>query len=117
MALVSLETAKRHLRILHDDDDAQIELYVAAAESIVVAYLDRVVLPEGGTPPADDAYTINITPAITAAILLLVGDLYENREADPDATGNAVLPKAVRALLAPWRVWRTLDEGTIDGSA
>lgn len=117
MALVSLETAKRHLRIFHDDDDAGVGLYVGAAESIVVAYLDRVVLPEGQTLPADDALAINVMPAITAAILLIVGDLYENREADPDATGNAMLPKAVRALLAPWRVWRTLDEGINDGSA
>lgn len=117
MPLVSLEVVKRHLRVLHDDDDAQIELYAAAAESIVVEYVDRSVLAVGVTLPTDDALAMNITPAISAAILLLVGDLYENREADPDATGNAVLPKAVRALLAPWRVWRTLDEGTNDGSA
>ena len=117
MPLVSLEVVKRHLRVLHDDDDAQIELYTAAAESIVVEYVDRAVLAVDATLPTDDALAMNTTPAIAAAILLLVGDLYENREADPDATGNAVLPKAVRALLAPWRVWRTLDEGTIDGSA
>ena len=117
MPLVSLEVAKRHLRVLHSDDDSQIELYAAAAESIVVEYLDRAVLAVGSALPADDALAINVTPAITAAILLLVGDLYENREADPDATGNAMLPKAVRALLAPWRVWRTLDEGINDGSA
>ena len=117
MPLVSLEVAKRHLRIFFDDDDAQIELYVAAAESIIAEYLDRVVLPTGEALPEDDVHAMNITPAITAAILLLVGDLYENREADPDATGDAVLPKAARALLAPWRVWRTIDEEICNGSA
>lgn len=117
MPLVSLETAKGHLRVLHDDDDTVIQLYLSAAESIVVEYVDRVVLPEGETLPVDDATAINVTPPITAAILLLVGDLYENRETDPDATGDAVLPKAARALLAPWRVWRTIDEELTDGSA
>lgn len=117
MPLVSLAAAKSHLRILHEDEDSQIELYTAAAESIVSEYLDRVVLPTGETLPEDDVYAMNITPAITAAVLLLVGDLYENREADPDATGNAVLPKAVRALLAPWRVWRMIDEEICDDTA
>jgi len=115
MPLVNPVIVKRHLRVDFDDNDSEIAMYQAAAESIVVEYVDRIVLAEGVALPGPDdenydEFTMNITPAITAAILLLVGDLYENREADPDATGNVVLPKAVRSLLAPWRVWRTLDE-------
>lgn len=115
MPLVDLATAKSHLRIFHTDDDATIGLYVDAAESIVAEYLDRIVVPSGEALP-DDPYAMHSTPAIAAAILLLVGDFYENREADPDATGDAVLPNAVRSLLAPWRVWRTIDEGLPDGT-
>ena len=104
MALLDLALAKRHLRVWHDDDDAEIAVYLAAAENIVVEYIDREVVAAGATPTTLDG--VALSPAITAAILLLTGDLYENREADPEASGNVVLPKSVRALLAPWRVWR-----------
>lgn len=115
MALLDLAVVKRHLRILHDDEDAVIGVYQAAAESIVVEYLDRVVVSSGTSLPGEgetgyDPTAIEVTPAITAAVLLLVGDLYENREADAESKGDAILPRAVRALLAPWRVWRTLPE-------
>jgi len=107
MALVSLDRAKDHLRVLHSDDDVQIELYRAAAEAIVVEYLDRQVVGEGEVP-IDDG--ILVSPAIIAAILLVLSDLYEFRESDPKDVGDAVLPRAVRALLAPYRVWRTVDD-------
>jgi len=116
MPLVDPALVKKHLRVLHDDDDAEIQAYQAAAESIIVEYLDRSVLESGSNVPApgDDGYeqyTIIITPAITAAILLLVGELYEHRESGAASFEAPVLPPAVRALLAPWRVWRSLDSG------
>lgn len=115
MALIDLDTLKRHLRVLHDDEDAEIELYGAAAEAIIVEYLDRVIVAADVILPIDgedgyDATAIKVTPPISAAILLVTGDLYEVREADPKLTGDAVLPRAVRALLAPYRVWRSLPE-------
>jgi len=116
MALVTMTLAKKHLRVLHDDDDAEIEAYLAAAETIVTEYVDRAVYgpvddsPPGYPPSGDDGTAIEVTPAITAAILLLLGDLYENREADPESKGDAVLPRAVRALLAPYRVWRSCED-------
>ena len=47
----------------------------------------------------------NVPAAIKAAILLMVGNLYANREAV--SVGNAVveLPFGVEALLSPFRVW------------
>lgn len=105
MPIVDLETVKKHLRVFHDDEDAEIELYRDAAESIITEYLDREVIATGGTPVADDG--IVASASIVSAILLVTGDLYEAREPDPKATGDAVLPRAVRMLLAPWRVWRT----------
>jgi hypothetical protein len=115
MALIDLDTLKKHLRVLHSDEDAEIELYGAAAEAIVVEYLDRVVvaadvvLPVEGEPGYDPT-AMKVTQPIVAAILLVAGDLYEVREPDPKLTGDAVLPRAVRALLAPWRAWRSLKE-------
>ena len=116
MSLVSLEMAKRHLRVFHDDEDAEIGLYLTAAETAVMEHIDRVVYPSAedsppGAPPSDDDGTaIEVTPAIVAAILLMLGDLYEIREADSTVGGRAVLPRHVRALLAPYRVWRSIDE-------
>ncbi len=115
MALLDLDIVKRHLRVFHPDDDAEIAAYQAAAESVVVEYLDRKVVAEGITLPGEgepgyEPTAMVITPAIAAAVLLFVGDLYEFREPDPKAEGDAVLPRAVRSLLAPWRVWRTLPE-------
>lgn len=108
MAIVDLETVKKHLRVFHSDEDAEIGLYRDAAESIIAEYLDREVVAAGETPTTTDG--IVVTPAIVSAILLLTGDLYEVREPDPKATGDAVLPRAVRMLLAPWRVWRTVAD-------
>lgn len=118
MAIVDLDTLKKHLRVLHDDEDAEIEIYGAAAEAVVIEHLDRIVvaahvaLPVEGEPGYDpDAITA--TPTIVAAILLVTGDLYEVREPDPKLVGNAVLPRAVRMLLAPWRIWRPFKEDEI----
>lgn len=119
MPLLDLPLVKKHLRVLHDDEDSQIAVYMEAAETIVVAYLDRVVLAAGPLPePEDEGYdetAIVLNSSITAAILLVTGDLYEVREPDPKFNdGDAVLPKSVRMLLAPWRVWRTYVEDIED---
>lgn len=111
MALLTLETVKRHLRVFHDDDDDEIALYQSAAESIVINYLDRPVLQAGATlpdPNTDDA--VIVTDDIVHAILLLIGNYYELREADAESHGDAILPRAARAALAPYRVWRTFQE-------
>lgn len=116
MALVSLTLTKKHLRVLHDDDNEVIEAYLAAAENIVQEYVDRAIYgsvddsPAGAPPSDDDGTAIEVQPAITAAILLLVGDMYERRESNVWETDMATLPRPVRALLAPYRVWRTIPE-------
>lgn len=106
MALVELSLLKKHLRIFHDDEDAELSIYLTAAETIVVEHIDREVVATGEPTAADG---IVITSPIVAAILLVAADLYENREPDMKASGDAVLPRHVRALLAPYRVWRTLE--------
>lgn len=48
-----------------------------------------------------------IPPSIVAAILLMVGDLFENRESAVTGTIAAAIPMSttVERLLAPFRVW------------
>lgn len=121
MPLLDFELVKAHLRVDDNDSDALIEAYQAAAEAIVAEYLDREVYASGDSPTPTDEYAIELQPPMTAAILLLIGDLYAARETDdtdaarkPSLAQNAVLPRAVRALLAPYRVWRTISEGVCD---
>ena len=63
-------------------------------------------------PCTEDAVTVRfeagyviVPPAVRSAILLLVGHLYENREAVN--VGNVVtpMPLGVEALLSPFKVW------------
>ena len=64
---VTLEEAKQHLRVETEDEDDLINAYIDAGEEIVL----RECLPlEDGVMPSP----------LKAAVLLYVGDLYENRE-------------------------------------
>ncbi|HWJ89089.1 MAG TPA: head-tail connector protein [Pelagibacterium sp.] len=110
MALVDLALAKKHLRVDWDDENGEIAVYLAAAETTVIEYLDRAVLAEGESLPEDDPHAMVITPPIAAAILLLTGELYERREPPESNAGEAMLSPVVRRLLAPYRVWRTMPE-------
>lgn len=107
MALVDLDLVKKHLRVDWDDEDTEIAAYQAAAETIVTEYLDRVVLAAGPVPE-DDPTAMVITPPITAAILLVTNDLFDNRTPGEN-DGAAMLSPTVRRLLAPYRVWRQME--------
>ena len=65
--MLTLYEAKAHLRIDHNDEDELLQAYMDAAEQSVADYLG-IELPSAMPAP------------VRAAILLRVGDLYENRE-------------------------------------
>ena len=111
MPLLDIELVKAHLRVDAEDDATLIESYQAAAESAVAQYLDRDIYAPGDSPAPDDEFAIELQPPMVAAILLLIGDMYAVREPDAKLDGSAVFPRAVRALLAPYRVWRTVSDG------
>ena len=83
----TLAETKLHLRVDHGDEDSYITGLIDAAETSVLNYLDVPELPDTGP--------------VMAAVLLLVGALYENREAVTDRP-LADNPLYVR-LLAPYR--------------
>lgn len=87
---VSLELAKKHLRIQHNDEDTEITLYLNAAVDWTLTYTNRASVPEG----AEFAFD--------AAALLMMAGMYENREAVITGTIQAEIPTA-RRLIDPYR--------------
>ncbi len=92
MGLVSLEVAKEHLKPPGDIDDARIERLIDEASAIVLDHMklsyDAYHSTSGSLDP--DA----VPPNIRAAMLLVLGTLYDNA----DATADPLSP-SVRALL------------------
>jgi len=71
MTLVTVEQAKVHLNLDHDFDDGKVTLIVEQASAILLNYLKK----------PDDFWDDNDVPgSVSAACLLIVGALYENRE-------------------------------------
>lgn len=106
--LVDLPTAKMHLRVDDSAEDALITLYLEAAQASVVEFLNRNVYPTqdeldtaAEAPPAEPMV---VNAAIKAAILLLVGHLFANREEAAVGLSVAALPVNSRVLLQPYRV-------------
>ena len=79
MTWVTLEQAKAHLRVLHSHDDAYITTLISIAAQHMLDYTDR----------ADDDPLFwsgsELKAPIMAAMLLLIGDMYANREAQTAA--------------------------------
>lgn len=69
--MTTLVEVKQYLRVQHDEDDQFIERLIVAGEGHVEHYL-------GDDMPSP------VPAPIKAAILLLVADLYENRERQQD---------------------------------
>lgn len=96
MPIVSLEQAKKHLRVDFDDDDDLIALYIAAAEAGVLQYCRIAAVPAGAEA------------VFLAATLLVVGDLYAFRETGQvgAASSPVALTPNVLWLIGPYRMLR-----------
>lgn len=113
LMLVTLDEVKAALHITHDDDDATLQLFIAAASQAVVNFLDtqaHVVL--GYDSPAESPYdsppaTGTAPPEVKAATIILTGHLFrdpDGNSGNPDmAFQNGWLPRPVVALLYPLR--------------
>ena len=85
--MINLAEAKLHLRVDHSEEDAAIQQMMEAAEVSVMDYLNLDTLPEA--------------PPVAAAMLMLIGALYETRESATDKpVSESVL---FTRLLAPYR--------------
>lgn len=108
--LVPLDRAREHLRVDAGAEGDLITLYLQAAEQSAVDYLNRrVFLNQGDLDAAVAAETagdfpIVVNAAIQAAILLILGHLYANREEVITGTIATEIPKGSRSLLWPHRI-------------
>lgn len=119
MMYVTLERGKQHLEMDHDLDDVLIEAYLGAASGAVKNYLksaspyeverdsnDDPILDSSGDPTyvEDSSGDKIVKYEVQAAVLLMLGFLYKDRDENPDQAFSAgYLPKPVTALLYPLR--------------
>lgn len=119
MMYVTLARAKQHLNMDHDEDDSLIEIYTQAASGAVKNYLksaspyeverdsnDDPILDSSGDPVyvVDSSGDKLVSYPVQAAVLLMVGFLYKDRDENPDqAFAQGYLPNPVTALLYPLR--------------
>jgi uncharacterized phage protein (predicted DNA packaging) len=101
MTIITLETAKLHLKVDATDDDTMIEIYLGAAERAAMDYCNRTIYGAEGVGSDLDGVVIN--DAIKAAILLNLGHLYVNREG-VDTVQKQELPLGIQSLLQPYRI-------------
>lgn len=106
MSLVPLATFKQHLRFesSYNAEDTTMQAYLDAAEDAVAGHMCRPIIASGAAP-AVGTYELPLNASVTAAILLLGGHLYANREAVVTGTISTELPMSVKFLLAPYNVW------------
>lgn len=107
--LVDISIAMQHCRA-DAEDLTLVEVYLAAAETACVAYLNREVYKNqteldnaiaNGTAK-DEAIVSNA--AIVGAILLTIGHLFVNREENVAGTSVSELKMGARSLLQPYRL-------------
>lgn len=112
---VTLERGKQHLNMDHDLDDVMITAYIGAASGAVKNYLKsaspyEVERDSNDDPILDSAedpiYVVDssgdkvVKYEVQAAVLLMLGFLYKDRDENPDqAFAQGYLPKPVTALL------------------
>lgn len=87
--IVTLEDAKRHLIIEHNEDDNYITNLIDVAECSILDYCNWTY------------YSNPVPPPIKQAILLIVGNLYTNREPVSFITAYKI-PYTVDFLIAPY---------------
>lgn len=89
---ISLEEAKQHLRVDHDEENSLIQGYADAAGQYCLEQCNRTEVPEGSEL------------VFKQATLLVLGHWYRNRTAVSAIAGSEP-PHAVSALISRHRLW------------
>lgn len=106
--MIELSTVKEHCRIDPDftDDDNLLGIYSGAARRYVQTWTRRTLYQLNTDPGYDtDEDRLLLDDDIRAAMLLLIGHWYSNREAVGVGVSVTEVPFAVEALLQPYRIY------------
>ncbi|WP_418565520.1 head-tail connector protein [Pyramidobacter piscolens] len=96
---ISLAEAKAHLRVVADDEDALISVYIAASRQYAERYQNRIYVATTGAD-GEPLTPEKMTMLEKAACLLLIGHLYENRVAVNVGGAVTEVPFGTKALLS-----------------
>lgn len=97
---VSLERAKLHLRVVADDEDGLISAYITAAREYAEKFQNRIFVSDDPDAEVEEPGELE-----KAAMLLIVGHLYENREAVVVGSTVTNIPIGAISLLTFNREW------------
>lgn len=107
--LVTMDEANFHLRRDTADDDAYVDLLIKAASAVVRNYLKaptaayETVEDSNGDPViVEDSNGPVVLPEAKAATLIILGELYRNREGASNFKAY-MIPDSVAAILYPLR--------------
>ncbi|HCJ6320165.1 TPA: phage gp6-like head-tail connector protein [Citrobacter sedlakii] len=106
--MLELVVVKQHCRIDTDfsGDDDLLTLYSGAAARYVETWTRRTLYEtEDSHGYSDDPDSILLNDDVKAAMLLLIGHWYANREAVNIGNITSEIPFAVEALLQPYRIY------------
>lgn len=110
--MLELDIIKQHVRLELDDDtqDSLLESYAGAAWDQVQAQTGRNLYVTKNDIPVDaetgdsaDDHALVLNDAVTAAMLLMIGHWFENREVVVIGASASELPMAVNALIKPYQ--------------
>ncbi|KQA29516.1 hypothetical protein F546_05200 [Vibrio paracholerae 877-163] len=93
MSMINLEVAKQYLNVIHDFDDANLQLLLDAAESEAEQFINQPLystVPEGGT---------EIPASLKLGVLMLMQAAYQ---ASPDDANKLRMGAEIK--LTPFRV-------------
>jgi transcription initiation factor TFIIIB Brf1 subunit/transcription initiation factor TFIIB len=87
---------KKHLRVIHERDDAYIELLIKAATQNVLDFIDF-----SDWDAVKEKYKGAIPENLSVAALLIISDMYQNRASQTDV--NLYVNRACENLMFPSR--------------
>lgn len=91
MNLVDFDDVKAHLRITGTEEDDNIDRLIMVASSIVMDYLKKTPEEAWGV---GDPVVVTVPGVVQAATMLIIGELYQERESE-----SSPISPGVEALL------------------